>query len=131
MDGRGSTIDNRLSSLLLGLGDDGIGEEGADEVGLCGFVVMCILTSWERTIRRIGSLHSLQSCIRCIRFSSTKVVGVAVMVGDGPFRFGEDTDGEVGDCRGSSKYHRLDVSWISAPTIFSPSSFPQTSNKLS
>jgi hypothetical protein len=81
---------------------------------------MRTLKSRERNIRRIGSLQS--------PFSNAGEVAVVVLiVGDGLLRLG---DREVGDNRGSSKHH-MGVSWMVAPTMLSPSSFPQTSDKMS
>lgn len=58
-------------------------------------------------------------------------VDIADTVGNGMFQRGDDGDREVRDSGGSSKYHKLGVPWMSAPTILSPSSFPQTSGKTS
>jgi hypothetical protein len=83
-----------------------------------------MLTSWERNIRRIGSLQS------SISDPVGEVVGDADMVGDGLLRL-ESDDEEALDRGGSSKHHRLGVFWIAFPTMLSPSSFPLTSNKMS
>ena len=67
--------------------------------GLAGMRSL-MLTSWERNIRRIGSLQS----------SISDPVGEAVddadMVGDGLFRLDSD-DQDPLDRGGSSKHHRL------------------------
>ena len=81
-----------------------------------------MLTSWDRNIRRIGSLQS------SISDPVDDTVGDADMVGDGLLRL-ESDDKEAFDREGSSKHHRLGVSWIAFPTMLSPSSFPLTSNK--
>jgi hypothetical protein len=83
-----------------------------------------MLTSWERSIRRIGSLQS------SISDPVDEAVGDAEMVGDEQLRLGSDNQ-EALDRGGSSKHHRLGVFWISFPTMLSPSSFPLTSNKMS
>jgi hypothetical protein len=79
---------------------------------------MLILTPCERNIRRIGSLHSLN------RAPVGEVIGVAVVLRS-------DSDGQGAlDSEGSSKHHKLGVFSMAEPMIFSPSSFPHTSNKL-
>ena len=60
-----------------------------------------------------------------------EVVGVAVGVGDGLLRFDEGDDREACDGGGSVKHHTLGVSWMTVPTMLSPSSFPQASEKMS
>lgn len=84
---------------------------------------MLILTPCERNIRRIGSLQSSN------RAPVEEVVGVAVVVGDGLLRSGGDGQGAI-DGEGSSKHHKLGMFSMSEPTMFSPSSFPHTSNKM-
>ena len=96
--------DNRLSSLLL-CTDDGIGEKRGKELWLAlagGLSEMRILmlTSWERNIRRIGSLQS------SISDPVGEAVGEADMVGDGLLRLESDVQ-EALDRGGSSKHHRL------------------------
>ena len=83
-----------------------------------------VSTSWERNIRRIGSLQS------SISDPVGEAAGDADMVGDGLLRLGSD-DQEALDRGGSSKHHRLGVFWIAFPTMLSPSSFPLTSNNMS
>ena len=83
-----------------------------------------MLTSGERNIRRIGSLQS------SISDPVGEAVGDVDMVGDGLLRLGSD-DQESLDRGGSSKHHRLGVSWIAFPTMLSPSSFPFISNNMS
>ena len=73
----------------------------------------------ERNIRRIGSLQS--------PFSNDGVVGVVFEVGDGLLRLGDREEGDGG----SSSRHHMGVSWMAAPTMLSPSSFPQTSDEMS
>ena len=82
-----------------------------------------ILTPCERNIRRIGSLQSPN------RSPVGEVVGVAVVVGDGLLRSGSDGQ-EASDSEGSSKHHKLGVLLRAEPMLFSPSSFPQTSNRM-
>ena len=82
-----------------------------------------ILTPFERNIRRIGSLQSPN------RAPVGDVVGVAVVVGDGLLRSGSDGQ-EALDSEGSSKHHKLGVFLMAEPMMFSPSSFPHTSNNL-
>jgi hypothetical protein len=78
-----------------------------------------LLASWERNIRRIGSLQS----------SISDPVGEAVGdVGDGILRL-ESDEQEALDRGDSSKHHRLGVFWMALPTMLSPSSFPVTSNR--
>jgi len=96
--------DNRLSSLLL-CTDDGIGKERGKEVWLAlagGLSEMRILmlTSWERNIRRIGSLQS------SISDPVGETVGDADIVGDELLRLESDVR-EALDRGGSSKHHRL------------------------
>jgi hypothetical protein len=79
-----------------------------------------MLTSEERNIRRIGSLQS--------SFSNVGVLGVVFVVGGGLLRLDGRDEGDGG---GSSRHHRFCVSWMAAPTMLSPSSFPQTSSKMS
>lgn len=80
---------------------------------------MLNLTPCERNIRRIGSLQPPNSA------PVGEVVGVAVVVGDGLLWSGSDGQGAL-DSDGSSKHHKLGVFSI----MFSPSSFPHTSNKM-
>ncbi len=82
-----------------------------------------MLTSGERNIWRIDSLQSVNSN------PVEEVVGVAVGVDDGLLRFDEGDDDRDGG--GSVKHHKLGVSWMAAPTMLSPSSFPQASEKMS
>jgi hypothetical protein len=88
---------------------------------------MRILTFWNRTIWRIGSLQSR------ISIPSADVIRDAVTVSDGVSRLGEcaSWDSEGGDRRGSSKHHRLGIPSMAAPTTLSLSSLPQTSNNVS
>ena len=64
---------------------------------------------------------------------SIVAVGVAVTVSESDelFQLGEDPGKEARD-RNSSKHHRLGLPWMSEipETIISPSSFPQTFNKV-
>jgi hypothetical protein len=83
-----------------------------------------MLTSWERNIRRIGSLQS------SISDPVGEAVGDADMVGDGLLRLESDAQ-EALDRGHSSKQYRLGVFWIAFPTMLSPSSFPLTSNRMS
>ena len=99
---------------------DGIGKEGAGVVLVGGLAEMRMLTSGERNIWRIGSLQS--------PFSNVVVLGVVFVVGGGLLRLGDRDEGDSG---GSSRHHRFCVSWMAAPTTLSPSSFPQTSSKMS
>jgi len=62
------------------------------------------LTFGNCNIWRIGSLRSP------IGVPGVEFVGVVLAVGDGPSRFGESGDREVGDNEGTSKYHSLSVS---------------------
>jgi hypothetical protein len=82
-----------------------------------------ILTPCERNIRRIGSLQSPNKA------PVGDVVGVAVVVGDRLLRSGSDGQEEL-DSEGSSKHHKLGVFLMAEPMMFSPSSFPHTSNKM-
>lgn len=82
---------------------------------------MLILTPCERNILRIGSLQSPN------RAPVGEVVGVAVVVGDGLLRSGSDGQ-EALDSEGSSKHHKFGVLLMAEPMMFSPSSFPHTSN---
>jgi hypothetical protein len=84
---------------------------------------MLILTPCEHNIRRIGSLQSPN------RAPVGEVVGVTVVVGDGLLRSGGDGQ-ELLDSGGSSKHHKLGVFSMAEPMMFSPSSFPHTSNKM-
>ena len=84
---------------------------------------MLISTSSERNIRRIGSLQSPN------RAPVEDVVGVAVVVGDGLLRSGSVGEGVL-DSKGSSKHHKLGVFSMAETMMFSPSSFPHTSNKM-
>jgi hypothetical protein len=84
---------------------------------------MLILNPCKRNIRRIGSLQSPN------RAPVGEVVGVAVVVGDGLLRSGGDGQ-EALDSSGSSKHHKLGVFVMAEPMMFSPSSFPHTSNKV-
>jgi hypothetical protein len=88
---------------------------------------MLMLTSGERNIRRIGSLQSPN------RAPVGEVIGVAVrvVVGDSKLllRSGRDGQGAL-DSGGSSKHHKLGVFLMTEPMMFSPSSFPHTSNKM-
>jgi hypothetical protein len=117
--GVSSEMSGWLPTLLLkpDCAEDGTGELGMELIG--GLVEMRMLTSGERNIWRIGSLQSVNSN------PVEEVVGVAVVVGDGLLRFDERDGG------GSVKHHKLGVSWMAAPTMLSPSSFPQTSENMS
>ena len=84
---------------------------------------MSMLTSGERSIRRIGSLQSPN------RAPVGEVIGVAVVAGDVLLRSGSDSQGAL-DSGGSSKHHKLGVFLMTEPMMFSPSSFPHTSNKM-
>ena len=119
------SVGSRLPPLLLKT-DCAIGEEGAGELGkglIGGLVEMRMLTSAESNIWRISSLQSVNSN------PVEEVVGVAVAVGDGLLRFNEGDDREVGGGGGSVKHHKLGVSWMSAPTMLSPSSCPEKSER--
>jgi hypothetical protein len=122
----GVSVGGRLPKLLL-KPDSENGEEGAvglwmDLIG--GLVEMRMLTSDESNIWRISFLQSVDSD------SVEEVVNVSVVLGDG-IRFDEGDDGEVEDGGGSVKYRKLGVFWMTASTKLSPSSFPETSEKMS
>jgi hypothetical protein len=87
--------------------------------------LMLILTSCERNIRRIGSLQSPN------RAPVGEVIGVAVVVGDDSELLRSGSDGQgASDSKGSSKHHKLGVFLMAESMMFSPSSFPHTSNKM-
>ena len=87
---------------------------------------MQILRSRDRNIRRIGSLQSPCSIV------ATEGICIPITLGD-VSRSSESVDWEVyeGQRGGSSIHHSLGVSWKASPTMPSPSSFPQTSNRVS
>ena len=121
-------VGGRLPTLLLEP-DGEIGGEGVVKLRmelLGGLVEMQMLTSGESNIWRIGSLQSVNLT------PVEEVVDAAVVVSDVPLIFDEgDDDRQVGDGGGSVKHHKSGVSWMAAPTMLSPSSFPQTSEKVS
>jgi hypothetical protein len=79
---------------------------------------MFLTSEGEYNIWRIGPVQSPRST------TSGGVVAVVFVVCE--------CDGlEVLDSGGFSEHHRLDVPWMASPTMLSPSSFPQTSDKMS
>ena len=107
--GIGNT-DNGLPSRTLEppdvVGEAGAGEQGLEFVG--DGAQMRTLASSETKPWRNGSLQSRNGP------SATEFVGDAVMLGDGPIRFGETPGGDVGDSGGSSRYHESGSPWIDA-----------------
>ena len=83
------------------------------------------LTSRDRNIRRIGSLQSHNG------IPAAEFICVPDKVCDRPFRSDESAGRNGSSSKTSSKHHRLGIRWMAAPTMSSPSRFPQTSNKVS
>jgi len=82
---------------------------------------MFLTSKGKYNIWRIGPVQS--------QLSNVGEVGVIIVVGDAGLR---EADGlEVPDSGGFSEHHRFGVSRTTAPTMLSPSSFPQTSDKMS
>ena len=99
-------------------------------VGHLSEMRMLILTPCDKpcecNIRMIGSLQSPS------RTPVEEVVGVAVevVVGNNEL-LRSGSDGQALNGESSSKHHKLGVFSMAEPMMFSPSSFPHASNKMS